>query len=132
LFCFFKDVPLPYRMIKENNVCTWSIYIDRYVHVCCLVHRANLTAYKFVTGRAKFELRAIYLTPKHFLSNTLLFFCLHYMSRAFFFEISYLPNKTEGESTGTKWVLLLKETQSSTSMSNTKHTIFLLSLLTDL
>lgn len=28
---FFKM--LPYRMRKENNICTWSVYVNKYVHV---------------------------------------------------------------------------------------------------
>lgn len=47
------------------------------------MHRANLTAYKLVRGRAKFEPGAVFLSPEHFLSN--------------FIEISYLLHKTEGE-----------------------------------
>lgn len=76
----------------------------------CLVHRANLRAYMFVRGRAKFELTAIYLTPEHFLTLccSVLLSLLYVLSM--FIDISYLLNKTERESTGTIWVLLLKET----------------------
>lgn len=84
--------------------------VHRQVCLCIFNHRANLTPYKFVRGRAKFELRAIYLIPKHFfLSNTAVLSSSLYVS-SIFIEISYLLNKTEGESTGTRWVLLLKET----------------------